>query len=581
MKSLWFRTKPRSIIKTIEWFSFFAQLEGQNWNQKLENTVSSFQNKPIYPVRRKYIFLAHNEELKEKLGINSYEDYISGLYDINETESAGRNDKTTYEFFGFGYVDNNGIIRTTKVGKLIQKNEINDEIFLKQLLKIHFPSPAIHKKPDGENVFLMEIILNVFKYFNDLNKFEIGFIFGCSDIKYISKTIDAIKDFKKEYKKVTNKLDINNIMQLFDKIFKNYYPSITNKTETYYKDYSDSLVRALQYTGIFSQRGRGLYSRIYVPEHSKVKLKLLQDKYTFNFNNEQDFDKYMQWFGDPDNLILPWEKEDNRKIIINKKIKLLQKKLNNVKGKINNLDVNIKLQETDNLIELERTVTNYILSFNEKLFIEYESKTKKVRKEIIEKFIDILEGNEDMAALWLELNTWKSLVAINGEQNVKRNFKIEEDLIPKSFAPGIGNTADMELYKNGYIIIPEVSLMTGVRQWEHEGSSVIEHVFEFIKKYENKEVYGLFISSQINIRTLWQFFILNRESWIGKPVPVVPLTIRQYVDIISFIYANNLYIDDFKQLIENIHNKTFEYSNFKQWEDNINIIIEKWKEKYK
>ena len=90
-----------------------------------------------------------------------------------------------------------------------------------------------------------------------------------------------------------------------------------------------------------------------------------------------------------------------------------------------------------------------------------------------------------MSALWLEVNTWKSLIAISGEQVVKRNFKIEDDLTPKSFAPGVGNTPDMELYKNGYIIVPEVSLMTGVRQWEHEASSVIDHVLSFMN--ENKE----------------------------------------------------------------------------------------------
>lgn len=70
--------------------------------------------------------------------------------------------------------------------------------------------------------------------------------------------------------------------------------------------------------------------------------------------------------------------------------------------------------------------------------------------------------------------------------------------------------------------------MTGVRQWEHEGSSVIDHVLKFIKENEDRTVFGLFISSSINIRTKWQFFILNKESWIGKTVPVIPMTIVMY-----------------------------------------------------
>jgi hypothetical protein len=39
VNSWWFRTKPRSILKTFEWFPYFAELEGQDWNYKLEDRV--------------------------------------------------------------------------------------------------------------------------------------------------------------------------------------------------------------------------------------------------------------------------------------------------------------------------------------------------------------------------------------------------------------------------------------------------------------------------------------------------------------------------------------------------------------
>ena len=182
-----------------------------------------------------------------------------------------------------------------------------------------------------------------------------------------------------------------------------------------------------------------------------------------------------------------------------------------------------------------------------------------------------------MKALWLEVNTWKSLLAIDGDKIVKRNFKIEEDLTPKSFAPGIGNTPDMEMYAGNYIIIPEVSLMTGVRQWEHEASSVIDHVHSFIKDNQNKTVIGLFISSSINIRTKWQFFILNRESWIIQPVPVVPMTIKQYKDIIEVFYKHNLDITQLISLIEKIKKYALESKHFDEWFINTDSFISNWK----
>ncbi len=210
---------------------------------------------------------------------------------------------------------------------------------------------------------------------------------------------------------------------------------------------------------------------------------------------------------------------DNLQFIVDNKLDLYRDKINKANQEelelilaehleqLNKLNV-LDITEKENLMKLDRDISDSLLSLNEELFIRHYSKTDEERNEIIEKFEDILAGNEDMAALWLECNTWKSLVAIDGgEHHVKRNFKIEDDLTPRAFAPGRGNTPDMELYKNGYILIPEVSLMTGVRQWEHEGSSVIDHVYKFIEKNEDKQVLGIFISSRMNVRTIWQFFL--------------------------------------------------------------------------
>ena len=171
-----------------------------------------------------------------------------------------------------------------------------------------------------------------------------------------------------------------------------------------------------------------------------------------------------------------------RKELIYEKIYLLQNKIEEYKKQYEfTIDRNVekyirRLEGVDNNNELkiiEKELIQNITSLNEEAFIKYISKNEQTRKEILDKFEDIITGNEDMAALWLECNTWKSLVAIDGEKEVKRNFTIEEDLSPRFFAPGKGNTPDMELYNDNYVIVPEVSLMTGVLQWEHEASSVI------------------------------------------------------------------------------------------------------------
>lgn len=137
----------------------------------------------------------------------------------------------------------------------------------------------------------------------------------------------------------------------------------------------------------------------------------------------------------------------------------------------------------------------------------------------------------------------------------------------------------MELYHDKYIIVLEVSLMTGVLQWEHEASSVIDHVLNIIKKYENVDVIRLFISSKINVRTMWQFFILNKQSWMGAPVPVIPLTIEQYMKVLKYTYNNNLSIDELSNLLNYIHEEAIECESYEQWDKNMEIYIENWKKK--
>lgn len=116
----------------------------------------------------------------------------------------------------------------------------------------------------------------------------------------------------------------------------------------------------------------------------------------------------------------------------------------------------------------------------------------------------------------------------------------------------------------------------GVRKWEHEASSVIDHVLSFIDAYKEKKVLGLFISTSINIRTNWQFFILNRESWVGSPVPVVPLTIKQYCHLIEKIYDKNINIIDFIKLLFEIHNIALQSENFNVWNEKANKKITEW-----
>ena len=582
------KTKPRSIIKTVQWFPYFAALEGENWNKK-SSFVSKNKGKPIHPVRRSYIYSAHGDE-DVWLSSISYKDYLSGQKDTRETEANGRMDKGAFEFFGFGYVKGNGEIAVTEVGNKIVHGTFDDEDYLKQLLKLRLPNYTYEtgKMKNKKFVFPFQLVLKAFEIYESLNRSELALLFGCDDESEIPTALKAIGQFKKMYHSMENKSDTALVKQTFEQVFIENYGSMPNQADSYY-DYAEAFSRTLVYTGLFSLSGRSIASKLRVARHSEMKVKLLQDKYEFYFPAEiSSLDEYMQWYGSCHAVVLPWEKVEERRSIISDKATLLIEKIQVADEEYQN-KADISLEEIQSIVEtakgssdvndlkeFENILSSAIISHNEAYFVKVLSKTKEERKNILSKFQDIL-ANEDMSALWLEVNTWKSLIAINGSHSVKRNFKIEDDLTPKSFAPGVGNTPDMELYKDDVMIIPEVSLMTGVRQWEHEASSVIDHVLSFIQEYKEKQVIGLFLSSRINLRTLWQFFILNKESWMGAPVPVVPLTIEQYMEVISYLYDSGGNMDDFIVLLTRIAESAVACKTYQLWEENIRTCIKEWK----
>lgn len=587
------RTKPRSIIKTVHWFPCFAALEGENWDKK-SLRVSNIDQKPIHPARRSYIYSAHGEE-DAWLSSLSYRDYLQGQKDRKETESNGRNDKTTFEFYGFGYVKGGGEISVSEVGQKIVHGTFDSEDYLKQLLKLRVPNYIYKRKEmkQGKFLFPFKLILRAFEQFESLNRSELALMFGCEDDGQIPAALEAIARFKERYQKLEKKNDTAQVKEIFREVFTQAYGEDDNQPDSYY-DYAEALSRTLVYTGLFSLSGRSIASKVRVAESARLKVRMLQEKYEFIYPEEiSSLDEYMDWYGSCHNVALPWESASERKNIISDKADLLIRKMEHSDASYQK-SASITIDEVNRLVlkasascdvndlkEFENQISEAIVSHNEEYFIKVQSRTSEARTAILEKFRDIL-ANDDMSALWLEVNTWKSLIALDGDKVVKRNFKIEDDLTPKSFAPGLGNTPDMELYGKGdgagkgYVIIPEVSLMTGVRQWEHEGSSVIDHVLSFIKEYQERPVIGLFISSKINVRTMWQFFVLNRESWMGTPVPVIPLTIEQYMAVISFAYSHGRTIDDLKALLETIAEKSGECGNYQIWERCIEANLQAW-----
>lgn len=593
------RTAPRSIAVLLSWLPIFYKFENEAYNERAKNkfTNEGYKKNVIYPTRRKitYEYEKNHDGLDPFLNL-PYEDFINGRQtDKADKESRVRQAVTTAEQYGF--MDSK-TAKLTPVGKRVITNSFTAEDFLIQLLKMY-----IVTNDNEEGVFPFKTVIELINRLSKLSpedaylsRNEMTFVFGTLHDSDIENTYDAVHEFRREYRVLPNKNSTKSVDKLLVKVWNNHFYNIPSAkiTGSIKKDYTDALTRALNYTELFYDHGRGTATKIRVNKFNQEKFNMLVNDFEFIKPPLEEVNgtkrlvgsrNSLEWFGSVGNIALPWDKRENRIQIVYHKLQeasklfknipnpaITEATLKSIQDKISNSNPSIS-----DIKDYEAQLDQAISVRNEEEYVQVLSKDSKSRAEILDKFNDI-QNNADMAALWLEVNTWRAFVSIDGDQKrVVHNFKMNPDLTPKSFAPGTENTPDMEVYFDDSLILPEVSLMSGVMQWEHEASSVVNHVYKKIVNNKEKNVIGLFISKSINIRTMWQFFLLNRESWIGEPVPVVPMKIETFKEIMNYSYRNNIDIYKFNKLIQSMSRITKTLPKYKEWDKKMDEITEQWK----
>lgn len=581
------RTAPRSIRVLLEWLPYFNNVQGQQWDYKVSNG-----NRTIYPVRRKlrWEYEQNVEEINPGVADVSYEDFVAGQQNnTKDLESLVRQQFTTGEQYGFMSLieDIEGKKNTlyiSEAGKRVVEGTFTAEDFLVQLLKMY-----VIVNDNEEGIFPLELFIRLLDKFEYLSRMELTFMFATTTPDKFEKVVESIEEFRACYNNkdiIPNKNDTKKIEDLIKNIWSKKFGEGTFLNS--WKDYTDAFLRAVTYTSMFITSGRSIYTKVRVHENYSKKFELLLSRFKFqkpaSKREEKDGEEVyipvssredIYWFGAVGNIPLPWDNFEDRKTIVIEAKEKLEKlfEFSNNQEKIKHIkELGETISSTSSITDLkdiEKNISDEILAYNIDFYIEKTSKDPIEIKNVIDRFNLILDDN-DMSALWLEVNTWKSFICIGGANKVIPNFKMESDLTPRAFAPGIGNTPDMEVYSDEFVIVPEVSLMTGKVQWEHEASSVIDHVINISNKNPDKDVIGLFISSNINYRTFWQFFVLSKTSWMEKPVPVIPLTITQYSNLFKKFIDENKSVDDLYQILKEVSNKAVEVNDYKQWQSYIN-----------
>lgn len=143
------------------------------------------------------------------------------------------------------------------------------------------------------------------------------------------------------------------------------------------------------------------------------------------------------------------------------------------------------------------------------------------------------------APAYLEWSLWRAFLAIDTLVNKPyevRRFKIDQDFLPVSTAPG--NGPDLVAEFEDCVVVIEVTLSESSRQEAMEGEPVRRHVADLMQRYD-KPVYGLFIANRIDSNTAETFrtgIWYTRED-VRLELQIVPFTLAQFSKFFKAMFA--------------------------------------------
>jgi len=388
---------------------------------------------------------------------------------------------------------------------------------LKHILKIML---EIERKTGSSKLEFLEIAL---------------FVLWTNSEHPIDQIVTSILKFRKdrndaERKRKFNQAAISNAASCYGYVDKTF------------SDYADLTIRYLKATGLVQAKGRGI---TLVPEKH-----FFIEQYTLDTHVPAT---------DKDYLIdlcngakLPTDNEVTAKLVLNDLVSKLE-------SRGEHFDLSAKnTSDIANLNIVRHEIEDKISFLNE---IDYARVQSEQWEEIVA-YMDLLitnsrpkklstdEEDEDSeiaipqgeAPAYFEWVIWRAFLAINNLVNPPndcRKFKIDQDFLPISTAPGGG--PDLIFEFDDFVVIVEVTLTTSSRQEAAEGEPVRRHVADCVLNYSGKKVYGLFLANQIDSNTAetFRFGIWYLKDDQRMNLDIVPLTLLQFKELFEAMFKNN------------------------------------------
>lgn len=285
------------------------------------------------------------------------------------------------------------------------------------------------------------------------------------------------------------------------------------------RDYADACFRYLRATGLVNVSHVGKSLSI-VPERIEDVDYILQtiDRNPCFIDSEKD---YVEYLG---NAVVPQLFTDDRQRLVAKLHTEFPQIEFNQDAEISVLeDLLTNLTEQRKIDTLSRQVV--------------EIKDYKLYDDIQSTFTQIAKKELYDAPLMLEWNIWRAMTMLDGGE-IKANLNFDDFGKPLSTAQG--NMADIVCDYGDFILIVEVTMASGQKQYDMEGEPVSRHLGK-MKKASGKPCYCLFIAPTINEACIAHFYTLHRTniSYYGGKSTIIPLSLDVFQKMLEDSYKVN------------------------------------------
>ena len=395
---------------------------------------------------------------------------------------------------------------------------------MRQILKFQLPSPY-HQPTDAAAVFCVKPYLEILRLIRTMGslKFDELQIFGMqlTDWHAFDEVVHKIETFriaktenKGSYRVFKTKYLYKELIDIYagriakgetktresdDASLKKFLKTQSNNT----RDYADACFRYLRATGLVNVSYIGKSLSI-VPEFVSDVDYILNtvDRNPCFVNDEA---AYLSYLGSAE---LPRLMTDDRDILMERL------RVNFAKTNLPQGTTTRELKEL--LYECTETGKNEAIKQQVQTIKAYKS-----YDDIQNTFAQILKGDLYDIPLMFEWNVWRAMTMLDGGE-VKANLNFDDFGNPVSVAQG--NMADIVCDYGDYILIVEVTMSKGQRQYDMEGEPVGRHLGR-MKKTSGKPCYCLFVAPEINEACVAHFYTLHNVniSYYGGKSAIVPL----------------------------------------------------------